>query len=375
MIYDLAVIGVGGVGSGALLAAARRGMKVVGIEQFGAAHNQGSSHGQTRIIREAYFENPGYVPLVRRSFEMWRGIEAEIGKNLLTVTGLMQIGSLDSEVIRGVQASSDQHSITVEHLCPAEIEGRFPWMRVPAGQVGLYEAGAGFLRAEPCVAAMIRLARNQGAEFRANSPLDKWSVADDGTIELHVGQETIRAKRAVIAGGAWSSRIAGKFLPEFKVIRKQQSWFQVDSHQVNLGGGGVAWLIDEGPESCFYGLPSIDRLGMKIGEHSCGQPVADPSDLDRNTNQADVDRAKEFINRWFRFKRVHLSFASVCMYTMSPDEHFILDRLPGMTHVSIVAGLSGHGFKFAPVLGELLVDLVDGKEDENARFLSLGRFG
>ncbi len=374
MIYDLAVIGVGGVGSGALLAAARRGLKVVGVEQYGAAHNLGSSHGQTRIIREAYFEHPNYVPMARRAFRMWREIETATRASLLTVTGLLQVGRPDSEVILGVQASSDQHAIPVEQLSPTEIEERFPWWRVAEGQVGLFESGAGFLRVEKCVAAMIRLAREKGAEFRANSAVENWAVGDDGTVELTVSGEKIRARRAVIACGPWSAKLAGSRMPELKIIRKQQTWFHVDTHLVHAGAGGPTWLVDEGPESCFYGLPSIDRLGIKVGEHSCGQAVSDPSELNREADPNDVARAEEFMSRWFRFQRVHLSFASVCMYTMSPDEHFVLDRLPGMKNVSIAAGLSGHGFKFAPVLGEILVDLTEGKSGGDSEFLSMQRF-
>lgn len=163
-------------------------------------------------------------------------------------------------------------------------------------------------------------------------------------------------------------------MPRLEILRKQQNWFRVDSDRVQVGNGGVCWLVDEGGAGCFYGIPAIDRQGMKIAEHSGGQVVGSPDEMDRNCNPEDVRRAERFMDRWFRFDRRELSNSSVCMYTMSPDQHFMIDRLPGMPQVVFAAGMSGHGFKFAPVLGEELVALALGEAAADSRFLSLERF-
>lgn len=363
-----------------MLAAASRGLSVVGLEQFGAAHNAGSSHGQSRIIREAYYEHPDYVPMARRSVQRWQEIEARTGVRLMHRCGLLQVGRPDSEVIQGVETSADRYGIEVEHLAPAALEQRWPWWRVPADCVGLFEPGAGFLRVEACVAAMIRMAIDLGAVFRPDAAVTSLSVRDDGNVELVAGSHRWIARRAVVSCGPWSGRVLARFpgsvnaIPELTVLRKQQQWFQVDTAAVHYLNGGVCWLVDEGPESCFYGLPAIDRLGIKVAEHSGGQICADPDRLDRQIAPGDVERAGDFMDRWFRFGRRHLSFASVCMYTLSPDRHFLIDRFPGLPQIALAAGLSGHGFKFAPVLGEALVSLAMGEEPADCGFLGLQRF-
>ncbi len=380
MQYELAVVGLGAVGSAALLAAARRGISVVGIEQFGAAHNLGSSHGQSRIIRQAYFEHPDYVPMARRSMTAWREIEAAAGVTLMTQCGLLQIGRPDSEVIRGVQSSSALHDIPVERFAADEIENRWNWWRVPADCVGLFEPGAGLLRVEKCVAAMLKLARESGGKIAVDSPLEGWDSLGDGSVELRTKGGTISARSVIFACGSWSAAVlnsgqSDSQLPALQVQRVPQLWFHADSPLMNLNAGGFCWLVDEGPGSCFYGLPGLDHLGMKVARHGNGDVVDSPDHLNRTIEMGDRVQVEAFMQRWFRFRKIQFSFGSVCMYTMSPDQHFLVDRLPGERNIFFAAGLSGHGFKFAPVLGEALVEMTAGRSDADCEFLGLKRFG
>lgn len=371
-VYDLAIVGVGGMGSAALLAAATRGIDVIGIEQFGPAHDRGSSHGQTRIIRAAYFEHPSYVPMALRSFDLWEQIERKIGKKLLKRTGLLQVGPPDSSVIQGVQQSAQEYSLAVERLSPEEIEARWPVFRIAPDQIGLFEAGAGYLRVEWCCAAMIRLAKDAGASYQSRTRVDNWRIADDGTVEIVTEKEVVRARRAIFAGGPWSSGLLRHLQLPLEVVRKQQHWIQTDRADTHEAAGFCCFLFDT-PRGCFYGFPTIDHLGMKFAEHSGGDPVADPSELNRELVQADWERTAGFISEAFRFGRTRLVHHSACMYTRSPDEHFMIDVHPQYPQIALVAGLSGHGFKFAPVIGEQLVGLLFGGANPDCEFLRLSR--
>ncbi len=373
-VYDLAIVGVGGMGSAAFLAAARQGLNVIALEQFGPAHDRGSSHGQTRIIRSAYFEHPSYVPMALRSFERWDEISRQAGRQLIQRTGLLQVGTLDSPVIAGVRQSARTYAIPVEELSPEVIEARWPAFRVSAEQIGLFEPGAGLLRVEWCCAAQIRLAKEAGGKFGSRTHVRAWNVGDDGTVQLETNQGQVLARQAIFAGGPWSAHLLADLALPLQVVRKQQQWVQVDRPDIHLAAGFCCFLFDT-PSGCYYGFPAIDHLGMKVAEHSGGEPVADPTELDRNLNEQEWQRTSQFLREHFRFGRTRLVHHSACMYTRSPDEHFLIDQHPQYSQIAFVAGLSGHGFKFAPVIGEHLVGLLNGQPDPHCEFLRLRRLG
>lgn len=372
-IHDLAIVGVGGMGSAAFWAATERGLNVIALEQFGPAHDRGSSHGQTRIIRAAYFEHPSYVPLAQRSFRLWDEISARGRQPLIHRNGLLQVGHPDSPVIAGVRTSARQYSLAVDELLPEEIEARWPAFRIRPDQVGLFESGAGYLRVEWCCAAMIRAAKDKGGEYHADTAVQSWRVEADGTVRLETASGAFRARQAIFAGGPWSAPLLAELHLPLQVVRKQQHWVQVDRADIQAAAGFCCFLFDT-PEGCFYGFPAIDHLGMKFAEHSGGSPVAEPSQLDRELDADDWARTSAFIERAFRFGRTRLTHHSACMYTRSPDEHFLIDLHPEHPQIAFVAGLSGHGFKFAPVIGQQLVDLLAGHPDPDCEFLRLDRF-
>lgn len=374
--YDCIVIGFGGVGSAALYHAAKKGWKVLGLDQFGPVHNLGSSHGQSRIIRQAYFEHPNYVPLATESLQRWDELNKrhrtrpEI-KSLFERCGVLQIGRPDSEVIRGVQRSADQHDLQLESFTPEQMMQRLPLLKVDAEHVGLFEPDAGILRVEMCVTAHLAQAKKLGARLLGETKVESWSAAE-GCVEVRTGMETFTAERLVIAAGAWSQKLLGVEL-DLKVVAKQQNWFQIDRVEQKLVNDFPAVFIEQDDGEQFYCIPELDSLGMKVCRHTGGESV-DPNTIVRELDQHDLKLNESFMDRYLEHTKHRLVHHSTCMYTMSPDGHFVVDFHPQHDNVVFAAGLSGHGFKFAPVLGHRLVEMLDGRSDPELEFLSLSRF-
>lgn len=374
--YDCIVLGFGGVGSQALRHAAMKGWKTLGLDQYGPAHDRGSSHGQSRIIRKAYFEHPNYVPLSSRAYEMWDELnkrhrtKPEI-KELLTTCGLLQIGRAKSEVVNGVLSSAQVHDLAVEEFSSEQVMQRLPIFKVPDSYVGVFEPDGGFLRVELCVAAAIKQAIKQGAELRSGVQVLGWDKKQTGEIEVQTNQAKFKTRRLIIAAGAWAANHLQGLDLGLSVVRKQQHWFQLDRVDQKLANRFPAFLIEDGSGQQFYGLPEFDRLGMKVGKHSGGEAI-DPNDgLNHELDKDELADVEAFLNEYFNFGRSRLVHHSNCMYTHSQDGHFVIDRHPEYENVSFAAGLSGHGFKFTPVIGKYLVDLLDGESDPIFDFLKI----
>ena len=370
VVYDCVVLGLGGLGSASLYAAARQGWNTLGLEQFGVVHDRGSSHGQTRIIRTAYFEHPDYVPLAQRSWDAWNALQKESGEWLVQETGLLQVGPSEGEVVQGVLGSARQHDLPVEVLSPKELADQYPALRANSEHVGVFEASAGFLRVETCVASLLKLARQAGAKIQANTEVLSFSVDRQGLISLETNRGKVETERLMVTAGPWTQQVLADCDFQFDVIRKQQQWFQIDRVDIKYENGFPCFLF-ETEDGCFYGFPEIDRLGMKLAEHSGGQVVPDPSTLDRTVNRDDQNRCERFLDDHFHFTKRRLVHQSACMYTMSPDGHFVIDRHPRFDNIVLAAGMSGHGFKFLPVVGQQLVRLLQGENDPSFQFLQM----
>jgi sarcosine oxidase len=373
MSYDAIILGTGGVGSAAALHLARRGASVLGLDRFAPGHDRGSSHGETRIIRQAYFEHSDYVPLLLRAYDLWRELEQVAGEPLLRQVGLLQIGPADGAVISGVLASARKHHLAVEPLSPAEISQRFPAFRVPAGMSGVFEPTAGYLHVERCVLAHIAAARQHGAEFRT-APVRSFLPEGRGVaVELQSG-EVLHAERLVVTAGPWAPQLLASLGIPLTIRRKHVYWFRSSVQSMHDSAGCPTFLY-ELPGGVFYGFPVIDALGLKVAEHSGGEPIADPLTDLRRLDQADLERVRGFVDEHLAGGVAELVRHSVCFYTMSPDEHFLVDRHPEMPQVVFAAGLSGHGFKFTSVLGEALADLAqEGSTRLPIAHLSVRRF-
>jgi len=354
--YDAIVLGAGGIGSAALSAVAQRGAKVLAIERFAPAHDQGSSHGRTRMIRQAYFEHPDYVPLVLRAYELWRQLESRRGERLFFETGLLEVGPPTGAVVPGVIRAAEQHGLDVTPMDAAEITRRWPGFRVPASMTGVFEARAGYLLVEACVRAHLADAVAAGAELKTGETVIDCQ-ANDAEITVITDRARYTTARLILTAGAW----AGEWLKDlgiaFQVRRKPQFWFATNSDAYSLAKQSPAFLF-ESPAGVFYGFPEIDSGEVKVSEHSGGQVVADPLAVDRDLLLADQQRVQAFIAESLPGVSQRMTHHAVCMYTMSADEHFVVDRHATDQRVSFVAGLSGHGFKFASVLGEALADLA-----------------
>ena len=375
-IYDCIVLGFGGVGSQALRHAAMQGWSTLGIDQHGPAHDRGSSHGQSRIIRQTYYRHPDYVPLLLRAYEMWDELNKrhrtspEI-KELLTQCGLLQIGKPDSEVIQRVLSSAKKYDLKVEQFTAEQIMLRLPIFKVSDDYVGVFEPAAGFLRVEICVAAAIKQAVKAGAQLTSGQRVDHWETQDDGTILVTTDQEVFRTKRLIVAAGAWSERLLPGVDLKMKVLRKQQQWFQIDRVDQKLVNSFPCFAIQDESDDHFYGVPEIDSLGMKVCKHSGGQPMGSADDLNHDLDSVELGEVETFMGDYLNFGRARLTHHTGCMYSSTDDGNFVVDRHPENQNVVFAAGLSGHGFAFAPVLGKYLVDLLGGANEAEFEFLKL----
>lgn len=356
MTYDVIVLGTGGVGSAALFHAARRGARVLGLDRFPPAHDRGSSHGTTRIIRQAYFEHPDYVPLLLAAYARWQELAALCGEQLYCETGLVEIGPQDGIVVPGVLESASRHKLEVDQLTAGDLRGRFPGFRMPDDHMAVFERRAGYLLVERCVAAHLEQATRLGAELRTGDAVREWQAAGDQVV-VTTDQETFTARRLIIAGGAWAPQLLSGFGLHLEVRRKPQFWFATGSDRYRSDAGCPAYMF-ETPRGIFYGFPQIDELGVKVAEHTGGRTVDDPLTVDRQLDPADEEQLEWFVSQHLPEVTRRCTRHSVCMYTMSQDENFVLDLHPRHPQVVFAAGLSGHGFKFTCVLGEALADLA-----------------
>jgi sarcosine oxidase len=374
-VSDVIVIGTGGMGAAAACHLASRGIRVLGLDRFPVAHDRGSSHGQTRLIRLAYYEHPDYVPLLRRAYALWHDREREAGRPLLVESGLVMAGPRAGDVITGALASARTHDLPVERLTAAEATARWPVLRVPEAWDVVYESTAGYLFVEECVRAHAAAATRAGAEFRSGVTVHGWHVAGDGVV-VETDAGAFRAARLVLCPGSWAAGLLQLPAVPLTVLRKSLFWYPAArEHEAEHAAGRLPCFAFDTPAGFFYGFPALDERGIKVANHSGGRTVADPLDLDR---AVDPEEQRQ-IERWLGdhlpgVGRTPADHAA-CLYTMSPDHHFVLGLHPAHPQVAIAAGFSGHGFKFASVVGEILADLATtGRTIHPIGFLAPDRF-
>jgi sarcosine oxidase len=371
--FDCIVLGTGGVGSAALYHLARRGMRVLGVDRFAPGHDRGSSHGQTRVIRLAYFEHTDYVPLLRRAFELWHELEAQCDEQLYVRTGIIEVGPPDGEVLPGVLRAAHQHDLAVDTLTAAEVQKQYPGLRLPEHWQGVFETEAGYLWVEKCVIAHAAAARACGAQLHSGEEVLTWSVAGDGVV-VQTDRQVYRADRLVLTAGAWAPRLLQDLKVSLQVLRKPLLWYRTTQPDYRREGGFPVWFF-ETPDGIFYGFPELDEMGLKAAEHTGGQAIDDPLRLERQLTPEDRRPLEAFLRRHMPGVSDRCVQHTVCMYTTTPDGHFIVDRHPEQAPVCFAAGLSGHGFKLSNLLGEVLADLaLTGSTRHPIDFLSVGRF-
>lgn len=372
MPYDVIVLGLGGTGSAAAATLARRGFRVLGLEQFTFAHHRGSSHGRTRIIRTAYYEHPAYVPLVRRAFTLWEELEARSGTKLLTPCPCLCVGPPDGDLISGVQRAAIEHALPVETLSPFELELRYPQFRIPEPWVGTSELSAGILGVESCVCAHLDDAIRHGADLRAEEPVVEWRAVGDG-VEVRTSNGRYSAARLVVTAGAWATQLLADIGVPLTVMRQVQWWYRTADPQWDHTRFPVFLL--ETPSGAFYGVPRIEDGEVKIAQHYSAPELATPDAVTWDVTENEAEPVCRFVKSHLPRLGTLPSHAQVCMYTLTPDRHFVIDRHPRFPQVAVACGFSGHGFKFAPTVGEILADLaLTGRTEHPIDLFRTGRF-
>jgi sarcosine oxidase len=363
MGHDVIVIGLGGMGSAAAYHLAARGQRVLGLEKFTPAHDKGSSHGGSRIIRQSYFEDPAYVPLLLRAYELWDRLATDTGLEVYRLTGGLFMGPPDGMTVAGSQRASQLWDLRHEMLDAAEIRRRFPTLTPYPGDIALYEAKAGVARPEMTVGAHIGLAESAGAELRFGEPVVEWSATTAG-VSVTTADGTYTAGQLVICPGAWAPALLAEFGIPITVERHVQYWFDPR--------GGTAPFVDhpifiheDATGMQAYGFPAIDGPGggMKVGFHRKGV-VCTPETIERTVHDQEIAEMRDRIARVLPSLDGPCLHTATCMYSNTPDEHFVIARHPDSDNVTVACGFSGHGFKFVPIVGEILADLaVDGVTD------------
>jgi sarcosine oxidase len=374
MRYDVAVVGLGGMGSAILAECARRGASAFGLEQFGRGHDLGSSTGKSRMIRKAYFEDPAYVPLLLRAYDLWRGLERTSGEQLLQITGLLMVGGEAAEVIAGAQCAAHEHQLPLETLTAREIRARYPTLGVQDDEIGVFENDGGVLDPEKCVEAQLRVADAAGVELLFEAAMESWCATDDGFVVRLATGTAIESRTLVLSLGPWFHETLARLGITLRVQRNVQAWFAPATNEYAAGRFPPFLLDRAGLPAPLYGFPDFGD-GVKAAFHAHGD-VTDPAQFDRATDRAtDIDPIVQAMEQWMPGAAATLLASKPCPYSLSPDGHFIVDRHPDHPGLILCGGFSGHGFKFAPVIGEICADLAleQGSRHE-IEFLSLRRF-
>ena len=372
---DVIVLGTGAMGAAACAALARRGARVVGLDRFGVAHDRGSSHGATRLIRQAYFEHPDYVPLLLEAYALWRELEEDAGRRIFDRCGLLLAGRADAEAVAGALLAARLHALPVETLSARESRRRVPLVALPDDEIVVFEAAAGYLLVEECVRAFASRALRHGARLEAGVTVRSWRAEGAG-VTVDTDRGPFRAGRLVVTPGAWATDLLRLPGMPFTVLRKSLFWFRPDAARAaDFAAGRLPCFAFDTPAGFFYGFPALDGDGVKMAEHTGGATVADPLGLSRDLDREELARVEHVARARLPALGTTLSRHAACMYTMTPDAHFCLGLHPDHPHVAVAAGFSGHGFKFASVVGEALADLaLDGATPRPIGFLAPDRF-
>jgi len=363
--YDFIIVGLGTAGSATCMTLARRGFKVLGIDKHRPPHNLGSHHGASRSVRRAYLEGTSYVPMALRSWDLWQGLEKDSGKELLVKTGNLTIGPAECPAVSGFLASAQAYEIPHDCLTAAEVSKRWPQLSPPAPYVAGLEREAGIVFPELSIATFLTEAAKAGADLIVGEPVERWTEIKNSVL-VYTARNTYEAGRLLISAGAWTNRLLD--LPDSPLSAKRVPvhWVEVpEDRHFHLGQFPVNfWQIpvenhQGSPQRYreFYTLPAIGSVSrIKAAFHN-ELDDCDPATLIREVSQVEIDKITAVISEFLPGLQEYPITSEVCLYTMTPDGHFYLGKIPESNHVFGVA-LAGHGFKFAPVLGELLADLI-----------------
>lgn len=366
-VHDAIVAGLGAHGSAAAYNLAKRGQRVLGFDRFARGHTLASFGGLSRIIRLSYYEHASYVPLLKRAWDLWRELERDSGETLLTQTGGLYMGLPDGELVSGSLASARTHGLTHEVVDNAELRRRYPVFDVDRDWIGILDAQAGWLAPERCVETHLRQAERHGATLRFAEPIERWELDGDG-VRVTSSEGSYRARNLVIAAGSWLPRLLPQLAPHLWVERNVLFWFEPRG-QLDAFARLPVYIVED-TDRFYYGFPYDPENGLKMAGLHFGDRV-DPDTVDREASAADEERVRGWLRRRMPLANGERRRAQVCIYTNSPDGHFIIGRDGPVTYAS---ACSGHGFKFASAVGEILADLaISGRSSLDIGFLSARR--
>ena len=374
--FDVIVLGVGAMGSAACYHIARRGARVLGLERFDIPNEQGSSGGETRLIRKCYFEHPDYVPLLHKAYSGWDDLWEQTGERVLFRTGLLSIGRADGSLICGSKRAAVEHAIAHELLDKQAVRERFDAFHVPTGFSAMYEPDGGFLLPDVGIRLFAELATRHGAQLRTGVTVTHW-FADSQSVRVRTDRGDYYADKLVITAGAWTSQLIALTIP-LRVTRQPLFWIHPPDPFVFRLGNSPCWAIeDDAPDfqGIYYGFPVLpDRTSYKCGLHRPGN-VTSPDRLNCDATDADLRMLDPLFERFLPLAAGPVTDSHMCMYTMSPDGHFVIARHTQHDRAVSGCGFSGHGFKFAPVVGSVLADLaLTGTCSLPTSFLHMDRF-
>lgn len=374
MTHDVIVVGLGAMGSAALYHLARRNVRAIGLERFEPGHERGSSHGRTRIIRHGYFEHPSYVPLVRRAAAMWRELEAQSASRLMTVTGIAEIGKPDSTLVTGTLAAARQHDLPYEVVSAHELMRRHPAFRLPHDYIAVIQPGGGFVEAEAGIRAHLRLAVAAGADMRTGERVASIEQIGEG-VRVRTERSTYEAGHAIVTAGPWTASLIPDLGVPLQVTRQVLLWVRPAQPELFRTGWFPVFMI-ESEHGIHYGFPLHGDGLLKIAKHHHAREIVEPESCDRIVSAADEATITDPLFRMLPAAAGPVVAAKTCLYTMTPDGDFLIDRLPGSERIVVASPCSGHGFKFAPVIGRALADLaLTGRSALDIRRFRLSRFG
>lgn len=373
MIYDAILLGLGAMGSAAAYHLARRGYRVLGLDRFTPPHNLGSSHGQTRIIREAYFEHPLYVPLVQKAYENWAELEHTTKQHLFLQTGGAMIGRAEGVLVKGARTSAEAHHLVHEMLSAQELHRRFPAFYPSDEMIAVWEPRAGILFPEKCIAAHLASARTQGAILHFEEAVLSWRASGSG-VEVTTAKNEYFAGRLLISAGAWLAQLAPDLQLPLTCARQTLFWFKPKANPSHfLPKHFPIFLWEYEPDHIFYGFPDLGE-GIKLAIHHEGV-LTDPNEIKREVDLDETSGLRTILRQFMPEAEGDLLNATVCMYTNTPDSHFLIDHHPYYPQVLLASPCSGHGFKFSSALGEILAELLTtGRTEFDLSPFRLARF-
>lgn len=374
-IFDVIVVGVGSMGAAACFQLAKRGVRVLGLDRFDIPNNLGSAGGFSRMIRLAYFEHPDYVPLLRRSYVLWEELAGELGREVILITGGLMLGPPGAAVLEGSLRSVRQHDLPHELMDAAEAMKRFPQFNLPEDYRVLHDHMAGLVLPERAVAGYAELAMRRGAELHGQEGVVSWESSGRGVV-VNTTKATYSAAKVIFCGGAWTDKLVHDLGVPLTVTRQPLVWVWPKSPDFFALGKFPVWILEHRDGSNHYGFPMLpDNPGLKLASHKRAAPT-DAEMLDRNVHDSDEQAVRGVLRDFLPAANGPLLSVRVCMYTNSPDHQFIIDRHPAHENVFIACGFSGHGFKCASGIGQVLAELaLDAKSSLPIEFLGLQRFG